>query len=89
MLVNRIKQFMLLFLKIPVWPISVHELLFKYYFIMHYLSSQIHWLDKFLLYLVADLNIVFLVPDSCWATERNGNIIFISADVTDDAFETV
>ena len=36
---------------------------------------------------VTDQNIAFLVPDSCWATERNGNSI--SADVTDGAFENV
>ena len=37
--------------------------------------------------MVTDQNIAFLVPDSCWATERNGNSI--SADVIDDAFENV
>ena len=35
--------------------------------------------------MVTDQNIAFLVPDSCLATERNGNSI--STDVTDDAFE--
>jgi len=30
-------------------------------------------------------NKAFLVPDSCRATERNGNSI--SAEVTDDSFE--
>jgi hypothetical protein len=47
----------------------------------------LYWLDTFLLYTVTDLNIAFLVPDSCWATERNSNSMH--ADVTDDVFENV
>ena len=50
-------------------------------------AVKLHWLDKFLLhvYMVSNQNIAFLVPDSCWRTERNG----ISADITDDTFENV
>jgi hypothetical protein len=36
-------------------------------------AVKFHWLiNIFLLYTVTDQNIAFLVPDSCWATERNG-----------------
>ena len=59
-------------------------------FILHlfYLSSQIALTGYiFVIYMVTDQNIAFLVPDSCRATERNSNSI--SADVTDDAFENV
>jgi hypothetical protein len=48
-------------------------------------AVKLHWLDKFLLYTVTDQNIAFLVPDSCWATERNGN----SNSISDDAFENI
>jgi hypothetical protein len=48
-------------------------------------SNCIDWIN--VCYTVTDQNIAFLVPDSCWATERNGNSI--SADVTDDVFENV
>jgi len=50
-------------------------------------AVKFHWLEKFLLYIVTDQNIAFLAPNSCWATERNGNSI--SANVTGDAFENV
>jgi hypothetical protein len=50
-------------------------------------AGKLYWLDRFLLYAVTDQNIAFLVPDSCWAIERNGSSI--SANVTDDAFENV
>ena len=41
--------------------------------------------DKFLLYLVTDQQIIFLVPDSCWVTVRNGNSI--SADFSEDTIK--
>ena len=50
-------------------------------------QSYLHGLDKFLLHTVAEQNVVFLVPYSYWATDRNGNSI--SADVTDDSFKNV
>jgi hypothetical protein len=34
-------------------------------------AVKLHWLDKVLLYMVTDQDIIFLVPDSCWATEKN------------------
>ena len=37
--------------------------------------------NKLQCYLVMDLNKAFLLPDSCTATERNGNCI--SVDITD------
>jgi hypothetical protein len=51
------------------------------YFILHwfYLRSEIALTGY-----IFDQNIAFLVPDSCWAIERNGNSIS-----TDDAFENV
>ena len=48
-------------------------------------AVNLHWLDNILLY--NHQNIAFLVPDSCWTTERNGNSI--SADVTYEAFEKI
>jgi hypothetical protein len=45
-------------------------------------SNFIDWIIFF--YVVTDQNIAFLVTDSCWATERNGNSI--STDVTDDFY---
>ena len=41
----------------------------------------LYWLDTFLLYTVTDQYVALLVPDSCWATVRNGNSI--SAEVTE------
>ena len=38
-------------------------------------TVELYWLDKCLLYTVNDHDIVLLVPDSCWATARNGNSI--------------
>jgi hypothetical protein len=35
----------------------------------------LHWLDNLFLYMIIDQDIVFLVPDSCWAMVRNGNSI--------------
>ena len=60
-----------------------------YTFILHsfYMNSQIAltW-SIFVIYGHWPI-IAYLVPDSCWETERNGNSI--SADVTDDAFENI
>jgi hypothetical protein len=36
-------------------------------------AGKLHWLDTFLLYTVTDQYVALLVPDSCWATVRNGN----------------
>ena len=44
-----------------------------------------HWLDTFLLYMVTDQDISFLVRDLCSAMVRNDK--FISADVTEDTIE--
>ena len=49
-------------------------------------AVKLHWLYTFLLYTVIDQNIAFLVPYSCWATERNGNSI--SANVPLKTFRT-
>ena len=44
-------------------------------------AGKLHWLDTFLLYTVTDQYVALLVPDSCWATVRNGNSI--SAEITE------
>ena len=47
------------------------------------LSEQSNCIDRQnLLYMVPDQDVVFLVPDSCWGTIRNGNII--SADTIEN-----
>jgi hypothetical protein len=47
--------------------------LFILYFV--YLSIHIALVGYILLYAVTDQAIILLVPDSCWAMARNGNII--------------
>ena len=49
------------------WP------LVKYIFLSYTGSIwavKLHWLDKNLLYKVTDQDIAFLIPDSCWASQR-------------------
>ena len=45
-------------------------------------TVELYWLDKCLLYTVNDHDIVLLVPDSCWATARNGNSIIATTLVS-------
>ena len=50
-------------------------------------AVKLHCLYTFLLYTVTNKIYCFLVPDSCWATIRNGNSI--SADVAESTIKTI
>jgi hypothetical protein len=96
-LINLCNKYYLFKLKY-VWCICVYSnrsiRIMLEYFCYRFLSCicsvwavKKHWLVKCLLSTVTDQDIVFLVPDSCWAMIINGNST--RADFTEDTVKTI